>query len=132
MNPWNDYGDDQQPAASAPAAAASQSDYQLASAVQALSDEVHQLRAEQSSRNELPPATAAPTAAAPAEELLPTDLVYRDGHETQVRNYAILGQTVYVFTSGATLHIPLADLDLAATEKANAVRGVEFVLPESR
>ena len=58
----------------------------------------------------------------------PTVLVFRDGHKQEVSNYAIMGQTVYVFDS-RTQKIALGDLDVPATIKANDDRGVEFQLP---
>lgn len=58
----------------------------------------------------------------------PTVLVFRDGHQQEVSNYAIMGQTVYVFDS-RTQKIALTDLDVAATVKLNDDRGVDFHLP---
>jgi hypothetical protein len=56
-------------------------------------------------------------------------LVYRDQHKEEVSNYAIVGQTLWNFSSQRTKKIPLADLDMAATEKANDDRGVAFNVP---
>jgi hypothetical protein len=56
-------------------------------------------------------------------------LIYRDGHKTEIENYAILGKTLWIFTDQRTRQVPLADLDLAATQRANDDRGVEFVAP---
>lgn len=58
----------------------------------------------------------------------PTVLVFRDGHHQEVTNYAIMGQTVYVFDY-RTQKIGLGDLDIPATIKLNDDRGVEFQLP---
>ena len=58
----------------------------------------------------------------------PTVLVFRDGHQQEVNNYAIMGQTVYVFDARMQ-KIALSDLDVPATIKANDDRGVEFHLP---
>jgi hypothetical protein len=60
-----------------------------------------------------------------------TVLVFRDQHQEQVQNYAIVGQTLWNFTPGKTQKIPLSDLDLPATQKANDAQGVEFRLPSS-
>ncbi len=60
-----------------------------------------------------------------------TVLVFRDQHQEQVQNYAIVGQTLWSFTPGKTQKIPLSDLDLPATQKANDAQGVEFRLPSS-
>lgn len=58
-----------------------------------------------------------------------TVLVFRDGHSIQVKNYAIVGDTIYDFSEGARHKIAIADLDLGATEKQNDARGLDFRLP---
>ena len=63
-----------------------------------------------------------------AKSIDPTVLVFRDGHQQEVTNYAIMGQTVYVFDS-RTQKIALTDLDVGATIKVNDDRGVDFHLP---
>jgi hypothetical protein len=64
------------------------------------------------------------TVASPA-----TLLVFRDRHQQEVENYAIVGETVWVFDPQQTQKVPLSDLDLPATTKANGERGVGFHLP---
>src|SRR5258708_39103754 len=64
------------------------------------------------------------TEAAPA-----TVLVFRDQHKQEVQNYAIVGQTLWSFAPQRTQKIPLSDLDLPATTKANDERGVDFRVP---
>ena len=59
----------------------------------------------------------------------PTVLIFRDQHQKEVTNYAIVGQTLWNFTPQRKEKIPLADLDLAATVKANDDRGVPFSVP---
>jgi hypothetical protein len=59
----------------------------------------------------------------------PTVLVFKDGHQLEVENYAIVNQTLYDLTPGHPRKIFLADLDLPATEKQNDDRGVAFELP---
>ena len=61
----------------------------------------------------------------------PTVLVFRDGHKQEVNNYAIMGQTLYVF-GAHTQKIAIGDLDVPATIKANDDRGVEFQLPNPK
>jgi len=73
-----------------------------------------------------PVATAAPEPPPPASVL-----VFRDGHQIEVGNYAIVGQTLYDLTPGHPRKIALADLDLSATEKQNDDRGIAFQLPVS-
>ena len=60
-----------------------------------------------------------------------TVLVFRDQHRQEVTNYAIAGGTLWVLSDHlAAKKIPLTDLDLAATTKANDERGVEFQVPK--
>jgi hypothetical protein len=58
-----------------------------------------------------------------------TVLVFRDEHKQEIRNYAIVGQTLWNFAPQHTQKIPLSDLDLPATTKANEDRGVTFRVP---
>jgi hypothetical protein len=67
-----------------------------------------------------------PVAAQPS-----TVLVFKDGHQSDVVNYAIVGDTLFDFGSGRTRKILLADLDLTATRKTNDDHGVDFQIPAS-
>ena len=58
-----------------------------------------------------------------------TVLVFRDQHRREVQNYAIVGGTLWAFAPSRTQKIPLSDLDMAATTKANDERGVDFHVP---
>ena len=58
-----------------------------------------------------------------------TVLVYRNHHTEDIENYAIVGQTLWVFTEQRARKIPIADLDVPATTKANDARGIDFQLP---
>lgn len=74
----------------------------------------------------------APASEAQPEPMLPpTVLVFRDQHKEEVTNYAIVGQTLWNFSGQKTKKIPLSDLDIAATQKANDDRGVTFHVPGS-
>jgi hypothetical protein len=61
-----------------------------------------------------------------------TVLVFRDQRRQEVRNYAIVGQTLWTFDPQHREKIPLTDLDLVATAKANEDRGVDFRIPGSQ
>lgn len=74
--------------------------------------------------NPAPREPAAPVAAQPS-----TVLVFKDGHQSDVLNYAIVGDTLFDFGSSRTRKILLADLDLPATRKVNDDRGVDFQIP---
>jgi hypothetical protein len=59
-----------------------------------------------------------------------TILIFKDGHKQEVSNYAIVGTNLFDLTPGHRLKIPLSDLDVAATQKANEDQGNDFKLPE--
>jgi hypothetical protein len=77
-------------------------------------------------------AEAAP-ADSPADARVPdqpqTVLVFKDGHQLEVQNYAVIGDTLYDLTPGRHHKIPLAELDLNSTTKQNDDRGIDFRLP---
>ena len=58
-----------------------------------------------------------------------TVLVFKDGHQVELANYAIVGSTLYDLSQGRTKKIALAELDLPATVKQNDDRGLNFQLP---
>ena len=70
-----------------------------------------------------------PSDPAPAQE--PTVLVFKDGRQLELGNYAIVGATLIDLTPGHSRRIAIADLDLDATRKQNENRGVIFQLPSS-
>lgn len=65
----------------------------------------------------------------PAPDQPQTVLVFKDGHQVEVANYAIVGSTLYDLTDGRHHKIGLAELDLTATAKQNDDRGIDFQLP---
>jgi hypothetical protein len=65
----------------------------------------------------------------PALDQPQTVLVFKDGHQLEVANYAIVGSTLYDLTGGHRQKIALADLDLSATAKQNDDRGIDFTVP---
>ena|SRR5215469_7366218 len=86
-----------------------------------LNDEVARLRAE---RAPSVPAIQAPEAQIRAE----TVLVFRDHHSEEIQNFAIVGETLWVFTEQRARKIPIAALDVPATTKPNDSRGIDFRL----
>ena len=73
-------------------------------------------------------------AAEPSSELPPAVLVFRDGHNEEIRKYTIVGTTIYTtsdyWNSGSwTRKIQIADLDVPETLKLNQERGAKFTLP---
>lgn len=73
----------------------------------------------------------APAQAAPVDDQPQTTLVFKDGQQLDVANYAIVGNTLYDLTPGHRRKIALAELDLNATAKENDGRGIDFQLPPS-
>jgi hypothetical protein len=66
---------------------------------------------------------------AAASEQPSTVLIFKDGHQSEVANYAIVGNTLYDLSEGRRIKIALDDLDLTATAKENESRGTDFALP---
>lgn len=78
-------------------------------------------------------APAPPPAAIESDEATPTTvLVFHDGHRVEARNYAIVGQSLWIYTADDSKKVPLADLDVPATKTANSDRGVVFQLPPTK
>jgi len=73
-------------------------------------------------------------AAEPLSQLPPAVLVFRDGHQEEIRKYTIVGATIYTssdyWNSGSrTRKFQIADLDVPGTLKLNQERGARFTLP---
>jgi len=78
--------------------------------------------------------SAKPTPSEPEEPVTAqpsTVLIFKDGHQSDVINYAIVGDTLFDFGARRIHKILLADLDLAATRKVNDDHGVDFQIPAS-
>ncbi len=58
-----------------------------------------------------------------------TILIFKDGHQLEVANYAIVGTTLFDLSEGHRRKIPLSELNLTATTKENDDRGIDFQLP---
>ena len=91
-----------------------------------LNQEVARLREEQVPRQPPSPVPSPPKAEVHAE----TVLVFRDRHVEEIQNYAIVGKILWVFTEQRARKIPIAELDVPATSKANAARGTDFRWPK--
>jgi hypothetical protein len=88
-----------------------------------LENEVDRLRAEREARE------SQASQARPKADSQATELVFRDKHTEEVQNYAIVGQTLWILSAQRARKIPLTELDIPATKKANDDRGVDFQLP---
>ena len=96
--------------------------------VERLTDEVERLREEEASREQAQQAVLKPRPSVD-EKATTTILVFRDGRRNEVKNFAIVGQTLWVFTEQRARKIPVSDLNVEATKEINAGRGVDLRLP---
>ena len=72
----------------------------------------------------------APAAAPAKEDTEPaTVFIFKDGHQIETRNFAIMGETLYDFSGSVLKKVQLTDLDKTATIKANDDRGIIVKLP---
>jgi hypothetical protein len=89
-----------------------------------LEDEVAELREQRS--------PARSSAVSKPEIRTSTVLVFQDKHTREVLNYAIVGETLWVFDAQKAAKLPVDSLDVPATIKANDDRGVDFRLPDQQ
>jgi hypothetical protein len=104
---------------------------QLSSEVQQLRDENDSLRSSlyEQQRPSAAPAPAAAIGTTSGNE--PTAvLVYRDGHRSEVQNYAIIGSTVWILSAARAEKVPLSELNVDQTIKLNEDRGISFQVPK--
>ena len=109
-----------------PAATSEETD--LAREVDRLRDEIERLRDEERSREEARQAASPPRPSA-EEKTASTILVFRDGRRREIQHYAIVGQTLWMLTEQRARKMSMSELDVEATRKLNADRGVEFRTP---
>jgi len=109
-------------------ATASEQETDLAREVGRLRDEIERLRAEERSREEARQPASQPRPSA-EEKTATTILVFLDGRRSEIQNYAIVGQTLWMLTEQRARKMLMSDLDVEATRKLNADRGVEFRTP---
>jgi hypothetical protein len=70
-----------------------------------------------------------PPAAVPVEDKTPAAVfIFKDGHQLETKNYAIMNGTLFDFSSKTLKKIQLDEIDSAATLKANDDRGVAMKL----
>jgi hypothetical protein len=67
--------------------------------------------------------------AVPVADQPETVLIFKDGHQIEVQNYAIVGDMLYDMTPGHSHKVLLADLNVDETIKQNDDRGIDFRLP---
>jgi uncharacterized small protein (DUF1192 family) len=99
---------------------------ELAREVGRLREEVDRLREERAQRSQSAPQQTPRAEYKPPADLPATVLVFRNGKQEEVKNYAVVGQTLWVFSEQRARKVPLSDLDLAATRAVNEERGSDF------
>lgn len=99
---------------------------ELAAEVQELSDEIQSMRDEQRSREAQ---KSAPAPEAPKDTGPNAILVFRDGLQLPVRNYAISDDTIWVLDK-PNQKIAISKLDIPATQQVNDKNGLEIHLPK--
>ena len=76
------------------------------------------------------PAVEEPAPQPPRENNSPkTVFIFKDGHQIETRNFAIVGQTLYDFSDSGLKKVQLSEMDKDATVKANDDRGIQVKLP---
>jgi hypothetical protein len=91
-----------------------------------LEDEVTRLRQQRESGDVVQSRSPSDSRSEPATPAL---LVFRDQHTQEVRNYAIVGETLWIFNEQRATKLPMSSLDVDATTKANDERGLDFQVP---
>jgi hypothetical protein len=82
-----------------------------------------------SEKRSQPSADNDPPAAVPVEDKTPAAVfIFKDGHQLETKNYAIMNGTLFDFSSKTLKKIQLDEIDSAATLKANDDRGVAMKL----
>lgn len=139
--PYYDYSDYDQPAAQPTAAEQQASQPQVVVVKEEAADSEqedshygeHSFDSAEGTRNNdriTPAHPVSPPEETTQEQEPPTTLVYRDGHKSEVRNYAIVGSNLIDLTKSPVMKkIPLSSLDLDATRRENDENGVDFHLP---
>jgi hypothetical protein len=93
-------------------------------------DSREQERSRVSDNKPAPSADQAPAATPVKEDGGPaTVFIFKDGHQIETHNFAIMGETLYDFSSTVLKKVQLTDLDKTATVKANDDRGITVKLP---
>ncbi len=104
----------------------------LGQQIEDLSAQVEELRNEQEAARAqqtmpAPPLqSAAPAAETQLPQAPPVKLVLRSGQQVQIQNYAVVDGTLWDFTSQPTRRIPVANIDIPASQKATEESGGEF------
>jgi hypothetical protein len=94
----------------------------LQNEIQQLQDELAATRAQQ-----VQPSPLQVNPATPPPPVIPTVLVFKDGHQREIQGYAIIGQTLVTSSEDGFQKIALSDLNVDATRNENLKRGIAFM-----
>ena len=97
---------------------------ELVQKIDRLRDEVESLREKQASAAK--PAEPEAQRQPPPENQPTKILAFRDGHRSEIKNYALVGKTLWILTEQRAEKIPVSDLDIEATKRLNDDRGLTF------
>jgi len=123
---YNDYSSQSEPQQPVVAEQDNSGNRELASEVQELSDEIQSMRDEERNREERRNSNARPAA---QDDGPNATLIFRDGLQLSVKNYAVAGDTIWVLDDHNTRKVPMSKIDIAATQKINEQNGAELRLP---
>jgi hypothetical protein len=93
----------------------------VADEIERLTDEVEQVREDQLSGEQSRQAARQPRPSV-EDKLATTILVFRDGRQSELQNYALVDQTVWVFTEQRARKVPISDLNVETSTRVNASR----------
>ncbi len=100
---------------------------ELAFEVERLTDEVESMREDTMRREQA--RNSPPERLSATPEAANTILVFRDGHQMTIQNYAVAGPTLWILNEHTAKKVAIADLDVPATQQANEKNGVAFRAP---
>jgi hypothetical protein len=98
----------------------------IAAELGALHREVAEMRQMMTGPPDDPQASGQPIATPPPPAPPPLVLVFRDGTRLEVRDFALIGQTLWDLSSHPTRKIAVGQLNLEASIRATEARGAEF------
>jgi hypothetical protein len=105
---------------------------QLQQQLNRLQDEVDRLHDQQYARPvspDVPRPPSSPATPDKQETATFTVLIFKDQHREEVKNYAVVGRTLWIFSEQRARKIPLDQLNVPATQQANEERGLDFRIP---
>jgi hypothetical protein len=98
----------------------------MAEEIGELRGELNSLKSQAAEKTQQAQAPAAARTPIPLPVEPATVIVLRNGQQFETTNYAIMDDTLWNFSAKPLRKIPLASIDVAASQKANATRGVDF------